>query len=350
MRILFIGSNEFFLKDICITDCEILQSSSFEIIEEDDIDLLVIDFDSFDEKIVGQIKKIMIPKIVLTSLKSEEFFKYDWDVATVDYLNSADLDKSILLNRLGIYQNIIDLKNQNKKTKDLLVKQSKAIAMSEMIGALAHQWRQPLNTIATSMITVETKAELGILDFDEVQRISNKINSSLQVISTSIDEFRKFLTIQDIKKTFNMVAMLQEIIKIINTQFSEYNIKVDFYAQENEILIDGYPNEFKHAILNIIMNAKDAIELKRETNGNLIGNITIDLANVDDKHIITISDNGGGISDDIIDKIYDFGFTTKSADQGTGLGLYMTKLIIEQGHNGKIEFENDDGAKFKIAV
>ncbi len=233
---------------------------------------------------------------------------------------------------------------KNKEQQLLMLHQSRLAQMGEMISMIAHQWRQPLNTLSILSQTVVLKYHLNKLDDTVILQFNESSKKQIHQMSNTIDDFRNFFKPEKQMIEFCINDVLNDTIEMIKSVLELNEIDVVFDSQE-EFVILGYPNELGQALLNIINNSKDALI------DNNIKNKEINiLLNKDNKNItLTISDNAGGIPSDIIDKIFDPYFSTKEEKNGTGLGLYMTKLIIEDHMNGKIIVENNsEGAVFKL--
>jgi len=171
---------------------------------------------------------------------------------------------------------------------------------------------------------------------------------TIQFMSNTIDDFRSFFRKDKEKVEFDIKEAIEKTLNLQKAQLKNHNIEV--LAELKPIKIKGYKNEFMQVILNIISNAKDAIEEKRKKIGNFQGKIKIKTRKNNDKIFIEIEDNGGGIPKEIKERIFEPYFTTKEEGKGTGMGLYMVKEIIER-MNGKIEVENtSEGAKFIITL
>jgi len=237
--------------------------------------------------------------------------------------------------------------NKNKEQQLMMLQQSRLAQMGEMISMIAHQWRQPLNNLSLVNQLLISKYKKGKLDDDGVEYF--KVNSKKQInmMSTTIDDFRDFFKNEKTKKEFDVKDTINSILDMTKPIYTSNSIKIELKAEDNqEYIIVGYPNALAQAILNIINNAKDALI---EINEHKEKNITISLLKEEKQIIIEIIDNGGGISTDIIDKIFDPYFSTKQEKDGTGLGLYMSKMIIKEQLNANINVVNyTDGAKFTI--
>ena len=230
-----------------------------------------------------------------------------------------------------------------RKKEQALTQQTKLAAMGEMIGAIAHQWRQPLNALAINIQLLEDLYEDGVLDSKTLKELVQKNMETIQFMSNTIDDFRNFFRKDKEKVEFDIKEAIEKIIKLQKAQLSNHNIKI--ITNLESIKFKGYKNEFMQVILNLISNAKDAIVGK-----NREGVIKISSKKEEDKIIIEIEDNGGGIPENLIDRIFEPYFTTKEEGKGTGMGLYMVREIIHR-MNGKISVTNTkEGAKFTIIL
>jgi|GEM_PF-379312 len=241
---------------------------------------------------------------------------------------------------------IIDLSDLKEK-ETLLFQQSKMALMGEMMSAIAHQWRQPLNAIAVLNLKVETLLEFNeSITAQQYQKVGRDIGTQLDYMSGTIDDFRDFFIPNKKKSNFSISKAINEVYEMLSPQFKTYDINVTLDTQS--IIVYGHPNEFKQVMINIINNSKDAIISKKRKNKYI--NVKVE-KDVEKKALITISDNGGGIDEEIITRIYDPYFTTKFKSQGTGIGLYMSKMIIEKSMSGKLSVSNSkDGVIFQILI
>ncbi|MEO1923005.1 MAG: cache domain-containing protein [Nautiliaceae bacterium] len=224
-----------------------------------------------------------------------------------------------------------------RQKDEILLHQSKLAAMGEMLGAIAHQWRQPLNALAINIQMLEDMVEDNKLDKKNVKDFIEKNMKTIQFMSHTIDDFRNFFRKDKEKITFSVKRAIQEVISMMKAQLKDNNIEVEITGEDFEIT--SYKSEFKQVILNLIINAKDAILSKKIKNGK----ITIEIKN----NMIFIRDNARGIPEGLLNKIFEPYFTTK--DNGTGIGLYMSKIIIEKNMGGKLKVRNSNkGAEFII--
>ncbi|MDX1808912.1 MAG: PAS domain-containing protein [Sulfurospirillaceae bacterium] len=231
----------------------------------------------------------------------------------------------------------------------LLVQQNKLAAMGEMIGAIAHQWRQPLNNISLILHFIRDNYDNKQLNPKMISDYINKGKKQIDYMSHTIDDFRNFYKPSKERAVFNLKDTLISIKEIASSQLGqkEFQINIDI----EETMLFSFENEFKQAILNIISNAKDAIYQRKEKNTNFEGIINIIGRKNKDKYEIVISNNAGEIKEDIMDRMFEPYFTTKFEKQGTGIGLYMTRMIIENSMLGEIEVNNiKNGVEFKVIL
>ncbi|MDZ7820275.1 MAG: cache domain-containing protein [Aliarcobacter sp.] len=252
-----------------------------------------------------------------------------------------------LVNKFNEYKKELD------KKQNILYQQSKMASMGEMIGNIAHQWRQPLSTITTASTGILLEKELGILQDQTLKDYLNKINTSAQYLSKTIDDFRNFFNPEKVKNYFYLSKIFETTLDLLSAQFNSQNIEI--IKDIDDVEINSYENELIQALINILNNARD--ELKNKELARKL--IFISTIKNDNEVIIKIKDNAGGIIKENIDKIFEPYFTTKHKSQGTGIGLYMTEEIIIRHLKGSIEVKNDEfiyenfsyiGAEFTIKI
>ena len=242
-----------------------------------------------------------------------------------------------------------EIKEELKKNKDkdkLLFQQNKMAALGEMLGNISHQWRQPLMEISSLFLPIEAKLHMNIpLDEKEVLESINKLNEITKYMSNTIDDFRDFFASDKEKIEFKLLEQINSTINIINGGIKANNIKLDIFIKKNPTLI-GYKNEYSQVLINIISNARDILVQRKIKDPY----IKISIYEKKDNIITKIEDNGGGINVIPIEKIFEPFFTSQKIN-GTGLGLFMSKLIIQNNMNGKLEANNTEhGAIFKIII
>lgn len=237
--------------------------------------------------------------------------------------------------------------SKQKEQEQLLIQQTRLAAMGEMIGNIAHQWRQPLNALGLILQNLKFSYEIGELDEKMIDKSVKKATMLTENMSKTIDDFRNFFRPNKAKENFKINEGITKAVELIESTFEHNNIKLEKDFASSEIEFFGFANEFSQVILNLLTNAKDAV-LENKIENPLI----IIQTKIDDEYIyISIKDNGLGIKDEIINKIFEPYFTTKDEGKGTGIGLYMSKIIIENNMNGKIEVKNEqNGANVIIKL
>jgi signal transduction histidine kinase len=240
-------------------------------------------------------------------------------------------------------QKIVEQKVQEIHSKEkMMVIQSRHAQMGEMLAMIAHQWRQPLNAIGAATGVVTMKAKNNKLSNEIALEIAQKVRKYVQYLSDTIDDFRDFFKPQKEIVSTDMEIILTKTLSIIADSLENNGIKLHI-TKKSVKKFQSHENEITQVVLNILKNAEDAF-LQRNIKDPLI-KITIQ------ENELFITDNAGGIDKKIINKIFDPYFSTKNAKEGTGLGLYMSKIIIEEHCNGKIELtSNDIGTTFHITL
>jgi len=230
--------------------------------------------------------------------------------------------------------------------EQILIQQSRFAAMGEMIGNIAHQWRQPLNALGLLMQNIEFAYESDTLDDEYMRRSVEKGNKLTQTMSQTIDDFRNFFKPNKNFEVFSYIEAYHSTMGLIGSSLSNNSITINENIDEN-VFVSGFMSEFSQVILNILNNAKDALIENRET--DRIINVSIYKEN--GYGCFSIEDNAGGIDKGIMQKVFDPYFTTKDEGKGTGIGLYMSKMIIENNMKGSLTLENSSiGACFTIKV
>jgi len=238
----------------------------------------------------------------------------------------------------------IEIKKNRAKDK-LLENQAKLAALGEMIGNIAHQWRHPITRLSLVIQNLKSLYKNKKLTEENFYKYYKNSLEQIDYMSDTIEDFRNFYKEDKEKSSFSPTLAIGNAYKIVNASIKHEGIDLSLRIKDKfEIL--GYQNQFSHVILNIIQNAKDALEEKNIQNPS----IDIKLYRKDEKNYIEIRDNAGGIDKKIIDKIFDAYITTKE-NKGTGIGLYMSKTIIEENFGGKLYAKNNkDGAVFTIEL
>jgi signal transduction histidine kinase len=237
-----------------------------------------------------------------------------------------------------------------------------------MLGAIAHQWRQPLNTLGMCVQNIGDVCAQGDLDRPYIDKTVRKSMGQIQHMSATIDDFRNFFLPDKERSRFDAMAAVEDVLSLLSAQLSSNGIGFRLTCQTHarsfeqlgdlevcpEKTIDGFRNEFGHVILNLVINARDAIAARREAAPDEApgpGLISFDFFNRDGAVIIEVGDNGTGIPEAIMARIFEPYFTAKDPSKGTGIGLYMSKIIIEDHMKGRLEARNGPaGAVFSITL
>ncbi len=228
-----------------------------------------------------------------------------------------------------------------REKEQMLLHQNKLAAMGEMIGAIAHQWRQPLNVLNIHIQNLDDDFEEGLIDRAFIDRFIETNSEIIRFMSRTIDEFRNFYRIDKVRECFFVKEAIEKTVAMQEARLRSQNIVCRVRGED--FCISGYRHEFQQVILNLLNNAADALARTQVT----YGKIEIVL----EEMTVRISDNAGGIDPSIIDRIFEPYFTTKEEGEGTGIGLYMSKMIIERHMGGTLQVQNiENGASFIIGL
>jgi PAS domain S-box-containing protein len=237
--------------------------------------------------------------------------------------------------------------NMIRQKDQMLIHQSRLASMGEMISMIAHQWRQPITTIGIVSNTILLDIEFDEVDLMKFKQQLQVINTQVEYLSQTIDDFRNFFRSDKRLQYAKVSLIIEEVRDIVKHTLDQKHIAIIFDIDQ-DLEIKSYKNEMQQVIMNIINNAADVlIDRKISSPTILIHSFVID----DERFQIDISDNGGGIGEDIIEKIFDPYFSTKSSKNGTGLGLYMSKTIVTDHLKGSLTSTNTaEGAMFTLVL
>ncbi|MCK5110933.1 MAG: PAS domain-containing protein [Arcobacteraceae bacterium] len=296
-----------------------------------------ISYDSCIHK--DDLNKVM-EEVSTGSKLNKDFFKHEpYRIVTkkgdikwvIDYTVIVRDDNNHITHYLGYINDVTQEKNKEK----LLAEQLKLASMGDMIGNIAHQWRQPLNIIGVTMMKLEMINDMKFDEDESVKKIIADTNNSLGYLSKTIDDFRNFIKGDSEKTIFILKDNISSFLNLVDPNVKNDKINIILELQE-DIKIEGYPNELTQCFVNIFNNSKDAFKELNEDDRYIFISTIKENRNI----IIKFKDSGGGIPEDILRKIFEPYFTTKHKSQGTGLGLHMTYNLIVDGMKGTIEAHN----------
>ena len=271
------------------------------------------------------------------------------------YKKLAEKEDELRTLNINLEKRIIQEVEKSKIQQKQILDSAKLIQMGEMIGNIAHQWRQPLSVITTSATGMIMQKEYGVSTEDAEIKSLNSINKNAQYLSSTIDDFRNYIRDERKCEHFNLNETVNSFLHLVDSSIKHNNLDVVVNLEE-DIKLNGYSNELIQCFINIFNNARDVLKEQPEDHKLLF---IVTTQKKEDKVVIKFKDSGYGISENILDKIFEPYFTTKYKSQGTGLGLHMVYNIITQGMNGTIDvanvtYEHDGmtytGAEFTITL
>ncbi|MCK4736965.1 MAG: PAS domain S-box protein, partial [Sulfurimonas sp.] len=270
-----------------------------------------------------------------------------WETAVISPIRDAGGN---IVNYIGVKQDIsekIALESLLKDQEELMIVQSRHAAMGEMIGMIAHQWRQPLSTISMGANNLLLDITLNKVETSSFKEISNLIISQVNYLSNTIDDFKDFFRPKKEKESVSIEDIINDTLSIIGKTLEDSGVEINTIFSSKPI-IKTYKREFIQVLINILNNSKEAMNENSSGEKKLFINVKEEKEST----IIEICDNGGGIDEHIINNIFEPYFSTKSEKTGTGLGLYMSKTIVEKHLNGKLIAKNNKigGACFIIIL
>ena len=305
-----------------------------------------------------EIRKIntKVPVVFTTAFSDVQFFQQAIELQVAGYiLKPIDLDQ--LDQKLSDVIDQVLLGYELRDKENMLLQSAKLASMGEMIGNIAHQWKQPLSVISIDVNNIKMDCELGDVEVTRLQKYADHIGEQVSYLAKTIDDFRGFFKPTNTSATYNVKEFIDKCIVLVKASFDENTIKA---IQEIDDNINSYgdPYQLTQALINILNNAKDALKQAEGLRKKLVFIVT---ASADDNNnlVITIKDNAGGIPSSALPHVFEPYFTTKEHLGGSGLGLYISHTIITRNLKGSIRAENDvfehegntyKGAKFVIKL
>jgi len=340
--------------DICLLDVMMPGMDGFEVcrrIKSDDLHrnipvVMITSYADMENRIRGIeagaedfISKPFDSAEVLARIKMLLHVKSLNDRLNSAYHDMAELNQSL---EVRIVQAVDDLRRKDR----MLIMQDRLAVMGEMINYIAHQWRQPLNTLGLIIQQLPIFYKSGEISEEMLEENVGNSMELIQHMSRTIEDFRNFFKPDKEKVAFSVNQVIARTLALIEESFMDQKIGIALQT-EGDPMANGYPNEYAQVLLNILMNARD--ELVGHNVDDAL--ISIHAFGEGGRSVVTITDNAGGIADEIIDSLFDPYFTTKEPDKGTGIGLFMSKTIIEKNMGGRLTVRNTgSGAEFRIEV
>ncbi len=355
-----VETDRFMLKCILekyLKNAEVLLSSSgkdaIDTVRDKNVDLIILDIqmpelDGFEvAKILkDDFKTSDIQIIFLTgTYKKEEFRKQGFKLGAIDYLIKP-VDNDQLISKLKLYIKLFNKNKELQEKEEMMIMQSRQVAIGETLNMISHQWRQPLSVISTIAGNMKINLDFGEFDKEEFKSRCRDIETTTQKLSKTIDTFSSSFSQKKEQITFCINDVLEDVCAIVSPSLGSQKIKLIKEFKSTKI-IKANTNELKQVIVSLLTNAIEAIFMRK-----IVGP-TIFFKSWDDKKnsYFKICDNAKGIKKDNLDKIFEPYFSTKSEKNGVGLGLYMSKFLIQKQFHGKITAINTKkGACFRVSI
>lgn len=324
------------------------------------LDIMMPEMDGYEvcKRLKENSATAKIPIIFISVLDDTEAIVKGFEVGGVDYI-SKPFSVNEVLSRVNTHielsckqkeleQNLKLEQQQRKIQEKLMLQREKMAETGEMIAMIAHQWKQPLSSLGLVAMNIQTDLELEeTISKEKLQKLVSDINGNVTYMSDTINDFRNFFKVDKEKTEVCVKEVIEKSIKIIGASIIKKGIALDHEGCKEGQKIEVFFNELIQVILNILKNSMEAfLENTVDT-----PKITIQCYEEGKSQVIEIEDNAGGISENIIEQVFDSEFTTKGEDKGTGMGLYMSKIIVEEHCKGTIGVVNtQNGAKFFIKI
>ncbi len=333
----YIGSNSHFSDLTGLSGEEIIGKDDYELFSQEEAD----HFRKIDIELLENGSPLALREWLTDSQGNKHYFS----TVKSPLLNA----KGETIGLVGVARDITKQYTMEKELKAkelLLIQQGRHASMGEMIGNIAHQWRQPLNALGLLIQKMGYLHSRGTLNEENINANIDKGMQLINGMSKTIDDFREFFNPNKKKALFQVREAIENAYSIVESAFASHMIEYHLEMYE-DVEIKGYKNEFSQVIVNLLNNAKDVL-IEKDVHPAYI---RIFIIKSDDRLVIKVCDNGGGIPEDMLSKIFDPYFSTKEQGKGTGIGLYMSKMIIEDHMHGKLSATNTaEGACFNIEL
>jgi PAS domain S-box-containing protein len=326
-------------KDLKIAECNQKTEEMFAIPTEKLLEKTLLDLSPTYQP-DGTTSSQCLQKIIASTQKGEQLV-FRWTFSRkngIEFPASVSIKSFELKDENLLFSSIRDISKRIDAEAQLMQAQKMA-AIGEMLGIIAHQWRQPLNTLSTYISSLQAAQYNDMLSKSFVEKLVFGADGQIKFMSKTIDDFRNFFKPSKTKGYLNIFDVIMDAVRLMEAQIKDANIKliVKNSLGDQNITVYGYKSEFIHVIVNIIANARDALkEEDSRLEETLEKKIEIHASCEEESVIIKIKDNGTGIPEHILPHIFNPYYTTKSSQSGTGIGLYMAKMIVEKEMNGQL--------------
>jgi signal transduction histidine kinase len=362
VAVLILGVFTYFINRLFIKPIEQLKVYAKESLQNrsgqlNQLDLKIVEYQELANYLQTLFTQLLQNQNKLIDAKN----KINEDIRIIKTLNDTlevkvkEKTKALQLLNNNLQQKVEQEVENNRKKDQQLIQQSRYAALGEMIGNIAHQWRQPLSAISTTASASKLEVSVDIASKEDVLKSYDNILHYVHFLNQTIEDFRGFFRKDLVQEEFNIIDSINNTLKIVNASFKDNEIKIMTHFTHETLLAKGSSSELSQVFINILNNAKDIMVEKKIKDKKL--SIFATLKN--ENSVVYILDNGGGIPSHLIEKVFDPYFTTKHKSQGTGIGLYMSKEIIEKKYNGFLSVFNEtllvqqeqlQGANFKIEI
>lgn len=332
-------------KELTVSECNRKTEEMFRMSKEELVNINIIDL-SPKYQPDGSLSADELKKIYSATIKGEsQIFRWSFlhkdgteFPASVSIKSFKLKDEELLLFSIRDVSKRVDAEAQ-------LMQAHKMAAVGEMLGVIAHQWRQPLNTLSTYISSLQAAQLAGSLNRSVVEKIVSGADGQIKFMSKTIDDFRNFFKPSKTRERFDILEVIISAVKLMEAQVKSGDIKLTVRNKSecNTLRVFGYKSEFVHVLVNLIANARDALQEKEFSGSTFKKKLEITINCDKESVFIDIVDNGPGIPADVMPLIFNPYYTTKSSQSGTGIGLYMAKMIVEKEMNGKLSAKNMNG-------